>query len=136
MQLHVSHVMHAVDPSQVPAMMAPGLNYGVKKAATGIVTHIGLAAAASDAPPAFATHSPHIAAVAKNTLTRVDQIVALGLKVRDAKTAAEAATLVSQIAALADQLLAGVDANGDGRVTWEEGGLQVADEHAKLMLRP
>jgi hypothetical protein len=136
MQLHVSHVMHAVDPSTVPGMMAPGANYGVKKAAQGVVTHIGLAAAAAGAPPAFATHTPHIAMAGKNTLTRVDQIIALGLKVRDAKTAAEAAALVSQIAALAEQLLPGADTNGDGRITVEEGGLQTADEHSKLMLPP
>lgn len=136
MQLHVGHVMHAVDPASVPTLMAPGANYGVKKASNGVVTHIGLAAAAKDAPPSFATHSGHVATAAKNTLTRVDQIVALGIKVRDAKTAAEAAALVSQIAALADQLLAGVDANGDGRVTVEEGGLQLAEEHSRLMLRP
>lgn len=136
MQLHTSHVLHALDPSTVPGMMAPGANYGVRKAATGVVTHIGLAAAAPGASPAIVTHSKHIELTAKNTLTRVDQIIALGLKVRDAKTAAEAATLVSQIAALADQLMAGADTNGDGRVSVEEGGLQTADEHARLMLRP
>ena len=136
MQLHVGHVMHAVDPSTVPTLMAPGANYGVKKAANGVVTHIGLAAAAAGAPASFATHAPHIATAAKNTLSRVDQIVALGNKVRDAKTAAEAAALVSQIAALAEQLLAGADANSDGRISVEEGGLQLADEHARLMLRP
>ena len=30
--------------------------------------------------------------------------------------------------------MAGVDANGDGRITWEEGGLQQADDHIGLML--
>lgn len=134
MQLHVSHVLHALDPSQVPGMQAPGAGYGVKKAAQGIVTHIGMAAAAPGAPPLIVTHSKHIETAAKNTLTRVDQIIALGLKVRDAKTAAEASALVNQIAALAEQLMAGADANGDGRVSVEEGGLASADEHSKLML--
>jgi hypothetical protein len=134
MQLHTTHVLHALDPSTVPGMMAPGANYGVKKAATGVVTHIGLAATSPGATPLIVTHSKHIEAAARNTLARVDQIIALGLKVRDAKTAAEAAGLVSQIAALADQLLAGQDANGDGRISVEEGGLQTADEHTKLML--
>jgi hypothetical protein len=43
---------------------------------------------------------------------------------------------VSQWASLADLVSAGVDANGDGRITWEsgEGGLQAVDEHIKLML--
>jgi hypothetical protein len=35
---------------------------------------------------------------------------------------------------IAQQLTAGVDTNGDGRITWEEGGLQQADEHISLML--
>ena len=138
MKTHVDHVLHAVDPTQVPTLNAPGLGYGVKKAATGIVTHIELAATAQGATPTIAGHSRHIATSARNTLSRVDQIVALGLKVRAATTAAEAAALVSQIAALADQLLAGADANGDGRITWEEkeGGLQMAEEHVRLMLKP
>lgn len=137
MQLHTAHVLHALDPSTVPTLMAPGAGYGVRKAAEGVVTHINLAATSPNAPAAIVTHSKHIETAAKNTLTRVDQIVALGLKVRDAKTAAEAAALVSQIAALAEQLMAGADANGDGRITWEanEGGLQHAEEHARLMLR-
>jgi hypothetical protein len=134
MQLHTAHVLHALDPSTVPTLMAPGAGYGVKKASQGVVTHIGLAATSPGAPPNIVTHSKHIEAAAKNTLTRVDQVIALGLKVRDAKTAPEAAALVSQIAALADQVMAGADTNGDGRVSVEEGGLQLADEHARLML--
>jgi hypothetical protein len=138
MKTHVDHVLHAVDPTQVPTLMAPGLGYGVKKAATGVVTHIELAATAQGATPTISGHSRHIATSARNVLSRVDQIVALGLKVRAATTAAEAAALVSQIAALADQLIAGQDANGDGRITWEEkeGGLTHAEEHVRLMLRP
>ena len=34
--------------------------------------------------------------------------------------------------------MAGTDANSDGRITWEmgEGGLQHADDHIRMMLRP
>jgi len=35
---------------------------------------------------------------------------------------------------LAQQLMAGADTNNDGRVGWEEGGLQTAEEHVKLMV--
>ena len=136
MQLHVGHVMHALDPSSVPTLTAPGAGYGVKKAAEGIVTHINLAATSPGAPANIVTHSKHIEAAAKNTLTRVNAIIALGIKVRDAKTAAEASALVNQIAALAEQVLAGADTNGDGRTSVEEGGLMMADEHARLMLPP
>ena len=73
---------------------------------------------------------------ARNTVDRSDQLLALAQKVQAATTAAEAAAIVSQMASLADQLIAGFDANADGRITWEhgEGGLQQCDEHLKLML--
>jgi hypothetical protein len=43
---------------------------------------------------------------------------------------------MSQIVSLTEQLVAGADKNGDGRITWEEGegGLQQAQEHVNLML--
>lgn len=138
MKTHAGHVIHALDPASIPTLMAPGLGYGVKKAATGVVTHIELAGAATGAPQQIVLHSKHIAISARNTLVRVHQIIALAQKVRAATTAAEAAALVSQMASLADQLMAGTDANSDGRITWEvgEGGLQHADDHIRMMLRP
>jgi hypothetical protein len=138
MKTHSGHVLHALDPASIPGLMAPGLGYGVKKAANGVITHIELAGAAPGAPQQIELHSKHIAIAGRNTLVRVDQIIALAQKVRAATTAAEAASLVSQMAALADQLMAGTDANSDGRITWEmgEGGLQHADDHIRMMLRP
>jgi hypothetical protein len=45
---------------------------------------------------------------------------------------------VSQLTSAVERLIAGVDLNGDGRITVDqgEGGLQQADEHVKLMLAP
>lgn len=137
MKTHSGHVLHALDPTSIPTFMAPGLGYGVKKAAQGVVTHIELAGAAPGAPQQIVLHSKHIAIAGRNTLVRVDQIIALAQKVRAATTAAEAASFVSQMSALAEQLMAGTDANSDGRITWEvgEGGLQHADDHIRMMLR-
>jgi hypothetical protein len=138
MKTHAGHVIHALDPASIPELMAPGLGYGVKKAATGVVTHIELAGAAPGAPQQVVLHSKHIAIAGRNTLVRVDQIIAIAQKVRAATTAAEAASLVSQMSALADQLMAGTDANSDGRITYDvgEGGLQHADDHIRMMLKP
>jgi hypothetical protein len=138
MKTHSGHVLHALDPASIPGLMAPGLGYGVKKAANGVVTHIELAGAAPGAPQQIVLHSKHIAIAGRNTLVRVDQVIALAQKVRAATTAAEAASLVSQMAAIAEQLMAGTDANSDGRITWEmgEGGLQHADDHIRMMLKP
>jgi hypothetical protein len=132
MKTHAGHVIHALDPSVITA--GPGLGYGLRKAATGVATHVELAAMSDGASPNVSAHSRHVAAAARNTVARTVQLLALAQKVQAATTAPDAAALVSQMSSLADQLLAGADANGDGRVTFEEGGLQLADEHVKLML--
>jgi hypothetical protein len=134
MKLHAGHVINALDPTIIAA--GPGLKYGLKKAATGVATHIELAAAAQGASQSVITHARHVATSARNTVQRSDQLLAIAQKVQAATSAAEAAALVSQMASLADQLMAGADANADGRITWEqgEGGLQQCDEHVKLML--
>ena len=136
MKTHSEHVMHALDPSSVPELMAPGQGYGARKAITAIAEHIELAAKEADASPSIVNHARHVGMSARNTIARVNQLLALAEQVRSATSAADAAKLVSQMASLAEQLLAGADANGDGRVTFEEGegGLQHVDEHVKLML--
>jgi len=135
MKLHAGHVIHAVDPTIVTT--GPGLGYGVKKAAQGVITHIELAAKAPGASQNIITHAHHIATSAGNTVTRCDSVVALAQKIQAATSADVAAGLVNQLVSLTSQLTAGVDANGDGRITWEagEGGLQQADEHANMMVK-
>jgi hypothetical protein len=135
MKLHAGHVIHAVDPTVVA--MGPGRGYGVKRAALGVASHIELAARADGAPAGVVTHSVHVATSARNTMQRADSLVAIAQRIRASTSASEAADLVSQMASLADQLIAGVDANADGRITWaeKEGGLQHAQEHMDLMLR-
>ena len=63
-------------------------------------------------------------------------MIALAQKILSSTSAEEAAGLVSQLAALSDQLMNGADANADGRVSPEpgEGGLNIADDHVKLLL--
>ena len=135
MKLHVGHVMHALDPTTVK-MTAPGLGYGVKKAAEGVAIHIELAAAAEGASPSIVTHSKHVVTAARSTAARADEILALTKKVETSTSAEEIVGLISQILAKAEQLMAGTDANADGRITFEmgEGGLQQADQHVRLML--
>ena len=136
LKLHATHVLHAVDPTTV-TLTAPGQGYGVKKAAAGVAAHIELAAGVDGASANVKTHSAHVATAARNTVKKVDQIIALAKQVGEATTAAAASALFNQMVPLAQQLMAGVDANGDGRITWEEneGGLQQAEEHVTLLLR-
>lgn len=134
MKLHAGHVINALDPTVVTS--GPGLGYGVKKAATGVATHIELAAKAQGASPSIVTHSVHIATSARNTVQRADAIIALAKQIQAATSATDAAALVSQMVSQCDQLMAGADTNGDGRITWEagEGGLQQVQQHVNLML--
>ena len=135
MVLHAGHVIHAIDPSVEPT--GPGLNYGVKKAAAGIAQHIGLAAKAQGASKNVITYAAHVSASANNVVKRSDELVALAQKVREAVTATEMVRYVDQLTAKAKQLVAGVDANKDGKITWEpgEGGLQQVEMEMQLMLK-
>jgi hypothetical protein len=135
MKLHAGHVMHAIDPS-VEAQ-GPGLGYGVKRAAAGVAQHIQLAAKTEGSSKNVQTHAAHVAASATNVATWSDELVALAQKIRAASSAAEAAPLVAQLNTRAQQLMSGVDANNDGRISWEtgEGALQQAQQHMELLVK-
>ena len=132
MKLHAGHVINAMDPTIVTA--GPGLGYGMKKASLAIATHMELAAKAAGASQNVIMHSMHIATAARNAAAKADQVVALAKQVQAAATTAEATALLSQIVSLCNQAIAGVDEKGDGRITWQTGGLQQAQEHVNLML--
>jgi hypothetical protein len=132
MKLHAGHVINALDPTIVPT--GPGLGYGLKKAAAGAATHIELAAKAPGASPNVQMHAAHIAQAARNTVTRADSVIAIAKQVQAATSAPDAAALVSRMASMSEQLMAGFDANGDGRVTPDEGGLQLAQDHVKMLV--
>ncbi len=133
MKLHAGHVINAMDPAIVPN--GPGLGYGMKKAALNAANHIELAAKAAGASQNVIMHAQHIATAARNAAARADQIIELAQKVQAATTMPEAQALLSQIVSLCDQVLAGVDAKNTGRVSWETGGLNQAQEHMDLMLK-
>ena len=133
MKRHTTHVLHAVDPEQIEN--GPGLGYGVKRAAAGAAQHITAAADSDGASNAVRTHANHVATSARNTVARADEIVMLAKRIARTTTPADAAPLVEKLNMLAQALLSGVDANGDGRTGWQEGegGLETARTHANLM---
>lgn len=132
MKLHAGHVLNAMDPTIVAT--GPGLGYGMKQAALGVATHIELAAKAPGASQNVILHATHIAMAARNAAAKADTAIALAKEVQAATTMADAAKLMSQLVSICDQVIAGVDSKGDGRVTWQTGGLQQAQEHVDLML--
>jgi len=133
MKRHAGHVLHAVDPSA--EAQGPGKGYGVKKAAAGIGTHIGLAATSEGASDNVKMHATHVAGAAESVVGRCDEIAALVSQIRAATSAADAAPLAARLHELAQQLTAGADANGDGRIGWQapEGGLAQAQQHMGFM---
>jgi len=135
MQNHTRHVLHAIDPSTVES--GPGLGYGVKPAATGVSRHIELAASAEGASENVSTHATHVSTAAGNVVTRSDRIIELGNQILAATSASDAAPLLEELNAVAQQLIPGTDANGDGRTGWQEGegGLEQAQTHMGLMQR-
>jgi hypothetical protein len=134
MKLHAGHVINAVDPSVVIA--GPGLGYGVKRAALGVAAHIDLAAKAPGASPNVVNHAAHVGTLARNTVQRADAIVAIAQQIRAATSASDAAALVSQLVSLTNELVLGKDLDADGRVSPKEGegGLQMCEEHVRLLL--
>ncbi len=135
MKMHVGHVMNACDPTVEPK--GPGLGYGVVKAAAGVAKHVNFAANSEGASDNVKLHAVHVATSAENTVARCKEILTLGQKVMAASSAADAAGMVAEIKTLADALVAGVDANGDGTVSWEkgEGGLAAARQHMMFMMK-
>ena len=135
MQMHTKHVLHAVDASKIKT--GPGLGYGVRKAAQGVVKHINLAANSADASDNVKQHAVHVSASANNTDKRAAEMVKLVDKILQAQTAGQAVAYVSRMNEVAQQLIDGEDANGDGQITWHEGegGLAVVEKHMAAMAK-
>lgn len=135
MQRHAGHVLHAVDPSQIE--QGPGAGYGVVRAASGVIQHIEMAGAHESASDNIRTHATHVATSARNTVERAERAAALAAEIMATSSVEHAAHLLQELAALTGQLASGVDANGDGRIGWQEGegGLDQAQQHIDLMKR-
>ncbi len=135
MKLHAGHVQNAIDPEVVEN--GPGHGYGVKPAASGAARHISMAADSEGATDNIRAHSNHVATSATNTVARADRILELAARIQEAESAEDAAPLVEEMAEVAGQLIPGLDANGDGRVGWQEGegGLEQANAHMGFMKR-
>jgi len=135
MKMHAKHVMHAVDPTVVTT--GPGNGYGVIKAANGAAKHINAAASSEGASANVKTHALHVATSANNVAAWGAEVMMLANRVEAASSAAEAAPLVQQIYALTQQMVDGLDANGDGSVSWVkgEGGLMQAEKHLNIMAK-
>jgi len=136
LQMHAGHVLHAIDPTTMPAATAPGKGYGVKRAMDGVIAYAEFAAGSAGASANVKTHSAHVIGAARSTLTRADVVMAMARRIQSASSADAASKLVGELQSLCDQLVAGSDVNHDGKIVWGEGegGLQQAQDHLNLLI--
>jgi hypothetical protein len=135
-QRHVGHVMHALDPSAVEDG-GPGLGYGAIHGAERTAHYIGLAAVSDGASESVRTHAEHIEAAAGHAATTGAEALEIAQEILAADDAAVAGELLEDLVEGADAMLNGLDADGDGRIGWQEGegGLAQAARHLELLRR-
>lgn len=135
MRRHAGHVLHALDPSVVAS--GPGLGYGVREATRGAALHVELAAGADSISENVSFHGHHITVALGDVVQWTDEAIALGQRIQSAASVADAASLVARLNTLCQEIALGRDANGDGRIGWQEGegGLAQATQHMTLMKR-
>jgi uncharacterized membrane protein YozB (DUF420 family) len=102
---------------------------------SNIMAQAGQAGQSPGAGELVKLHAGHVEAAAQNILDWADQIKELELKILSASDTASAAADTAKTLELAQAILAGADANNDGRVDPipDEGGAQTLYEHALLM---
>ena len=132
-QRHIVHVMHAIDPST--SERGPGKGYGLVNAANGCATHIGMAGGSDDASDAVKAHSTHVGTSCSNVVAWAESITEKAAAVASATDMAAATALAEEISAMTQAILSGMDADGNGRISWGEGegGLEQAATHLRLM---
>ncbi len=132
-QRHVAHVLHAIDPST--SERGPGRGYGLARAAEGCARHIGMAGGSDDASDAVKTHSNHVRTSCANVAAWAESVAEKAAAVAGATDMAAAKVLAEEIAAMTQAIVSGMDADGNGRVSWGEGegGLEQAATHLRLM---
>ena len=136
MQRHAGHVLHALDPSRMEDG-GPGLGYGAVRAAERTAHYIALAAASDGATDAIETHAEHIETAARHAVASGSAAADLAGEILETEEADAAAELLQELMARTDAMLNGVDADGDGRIGWQEGegGLAQATRHLELLRR-
>ena len=134
MKLHARHVHHAIDSSYEAS--GPGTGYGLIKAANGGIGHATLASKSKGASDAVKVHTEHAVTSLNNAIARSRMALYEAQAVLIATSAGQAAAHAAKMAELTQAVVNGVDANGDGGISWHahEGGLNVASQHMGIMM--
>ena len=113
-RLHMTHVMHAIDPES--QKQGPGTGFGLKRGLTEAVGHMTYAAESDDASQNVIDFAEPFAKNAKDVLARSDLILALCQEVLQEISLKEANALAEEILILAGANVEGVDKDGDGEI--------------------
>jgi hypothetical protein len=108
LKLHAGHVLHALDPALEPK--GPASGYGVKKAATGAIQHVGFAAAADTASATLKSRAAVVTARLTDTTALVDRAIGVAQNVRAATSPADAGVLARDLLTLTTEIASGLDA--------------------------
>lgn len=135
MQRHMSHVLHAIDPTEVGR--GPGMGFGVVRAARGILLQIEQVQEVDGLPGVVSFHAPYVARAVRGTLARADEAIDLARRIQRTTSAATAHRLVGRLAETVRAMAYGFDRDDDGRIgyTEDEMGLAQARYHLTLMER-
>lgn len=133
MKRHAAHVGHALDPSSQEK--GPGKGYGLEKAASWVDKKSKLMTRSEGATEAMNTHSVHISASAANVVGWAKAALAEVEKIAAAETAEVAAASAKRLHELVSFIESGTDADGDGRVGWQEGegGVAQVRQHLEIL---
>lgn len=135
MTRHMTHVLHALDPTEVGA--GPGLGYGVRPAARAMTTRLQEAARVEGVPGVLRFHAPFAVRAARGAEARATEAVTVARSVQRAASAAEGRRLLRRLAEVVRTMTYGTDSDGDGRVghTEDEGGVAQVAHHLELVRR-
>lgn len=108
LKLHAGHVLHALDPAVEPK--GPASGYGVKKATTGAIQHVGFAAAADTASATLKSRTAVVTARLTDTTALVDRAIGVAQNVRAATSPDAATVLARELLTLTTDIATGLDA--------------------------
>jgi hypothetical protein len=114
-QLHATHVMHAIDPES--QKQGPGTGFGLKQALTEAVGHVTYAAESDDASQNIINFARPFTENAEDVLERSNLILALGEEILQDISVQEAFALAEEMLILASANVEGIDKDGDGSVS-------------------
>jgi len=128
-------ILQTIDPTAAGDGNATG--YGVRRAAEEVLMHMDLATNVEGVSATVEFHAAYVRAAAANTIRRADRASELARRIQRASGAGAAYPLVRELVDVLTGMAYGNDADGDGRIGYEESemGLAQARYHLALVRR-